>query len=281
MKKLFSIVCLTTLLLSTISFVSFAKGKIDGDEGFTVLESSTKVDAFYSLQLSGDVRYTLQRGDTNRIDIVSQDTQQGILLYEYDDYFLHIKNKPLENTKDIEVLITYAQDIHEIDVSGAVRLMEKTLTINKIDVSISGEVIMIIDALTACNVNFESSGNSLLEINNIAVDTFNVDMSGYGALNVAANQINTLVLDTSGTSNIAMPNTMIYNASIDTSGSSTATLWVADSLKINSSGATKISYFGDPVLEMEKSGNLTLEALSKERDPIQSEALNIPMPTCQ
>ena len=268
-----------SLIFLLISALSYANG--NSEKGFKELELSTEIGAFSSLELLGSASYILQRGDVNKIDITMQDTPAS-LLYRYEDDSLSIKNKNklFENSTDIKVLITYAQDISDIDIQGAIHLEDKKFTSNTLDLDTSGSGIIIIDALTVCDFNFDSSGSGLLEINNIAVNTFNVDMSGSGSLNVAANQINTFHLETSGSSNILMPNTMIHDASIETSGASTVNLWVADSLSIESSGSSDISYFGTPLLDVQSSGSGDIEALS-ERDTIKSEELNIPMPNCQ
>lgn len=93
--------------------------------------------------------------------------------------------------------------------------------------------------------NLEVSGASSLNLVNLNNDSLRVDSSGASNIKVEGSTKN-LVIDLSGASKINAENLQSENVSVDASGASKADVFASNKLEADISGASKVSYSGNP-----------------------------------
>jgi Putative auto-transporter adhesin, head GIN domain len=93
--------------------------------------------------------------------------------------------------------------------------------------------------------NLEVSGASKLSLTNLKNDSLRVDSSGASKIKVDGETKN-LEVELSGASRLDAENLKSENADIDASGASNATIFVSTDLKADLSGASSVTYSGNP-----------------------------------
>jgi Putative auto-transporter adhesin, head GIN domain len=89
------------------------------------------------------------------------------------------------------------------------------------------------------------SGASKVIANNIKTNSFNLDVSGASKIELSG-EANDLKIESSGASKINAENLKVANANVDVSGASHITVNATEEVKAEASGASKISYIGEP-----------------------------------
>lgn len=102
--------------------------------------------------------------------------------------------------------------------------------------------------------NLQISGASKISLANLKNDSLRVDSSGASKIKVDGETKN-LVVEMSGASRLDAENLKTENASVDASGASNANIFVSGDLKADLSGASHVTYSGNPKnLEKKTSG---------------------------
>ncbi|MDE6303127.1 MAG: DUF2807 domain-containing protein [Clostridia bacterium] len=173
---------------------------------------------------------------------------------------------------------------------------EGTLEYGKIDLRVSGASTFVADKIKADNIKFDVSGASNMTFNDIQATSMSLDSSGAskvvmsgkvdslrtqasGSVNMRCDSFEcpTIDLRSSGSSEIYLSGTgsvlnvhvsgsgkiwardfTLDRADIDASGSTNAELTVSTYLKVDTSGSSHISYWGDPEVEKHTSGTSTI-----------------------
>lgn len=100
--------------------------------------------------------------------------------------------------------------------------------------------------ISAPNIeNLQVSGASKLSLANLKNDTLKVDASGASKINIGGETRN-LEVELSGASKLDAENLKSENARIDGSGASNAAVNVSGDLRADLSGASKVTYTGNP-----------------------------------
>lgn len=109
--------------------------------------------------------------------------------------------------------------------------------------------------ISAPNIeNLEVSGASKLSLTNLKNDSLKVDASGASKIKIDGETRN-LEVELSGASRLDAENLKSENANVDGSGASNASINVSGDLKADLSGASKVTYTGNPKnLEKSTSG---------------------------
>ncbi len=108
-------------------------------------------------------------------------------------------------------------------------------TKNRLRVTIS------VPELTGMEISGATRANAL----NIRAENFKLRVSGASKVNVEG-EARSLDVDLSGASNIDAENLRTERAAVDASGASKATVFVSDTLNAEASGASRVSYSGNP-----------------------------------
>ncbi|MGI8882745.1 MAG: head GIN domain-containing protein [Pyrinomonadaceae bacterium] len=100
--------------------------------------------------------------------------------------------------------------------------------------------------ISAPNIeNLDISGASKVSLANLKNENLQIDSSGASKI-IVAGETENLTVDVSGASKIDAENLKSENASIDASGASKVSVFVANELKSDASGASSIIYSGSP-----------------------------------
>ena len=111
-------------------------------------------------------------------------------------------------------------------LTGAEEVKEVSLDFDDVDIRLSG-ASKVEGEITAGDANFNISGASIVRLRGAAED---------------------IVADVSGASYFHLDDFTDDNADINFSGASTGTVNVSDRLDANLSGASKLSYIGEPAM---------------------------------
>jgi hypothetical protein len=100
----------------------------------------------------------------------------------------------------------------------------------------------------------EVSGASDVKISKVNSKALKIDLSGASKV-IISGETQNLNLDTNGASKIDAENLTTENAIINSSGASNIKVFVSNELKVDASGASEITYSGNPqTVVKEKSG---------------------------
>ncbi|GAI08143.1 unnamed protein product, partial [marine sediment metagenome] len=128
---------------------------------------------------------------------------------------------------------------------------------DRLELEASGVSSFNIDDLKAGDTVFEISGGShVLGGIEIANGRFNVsgassiDLEGYAS---------DISIEASGASHVNLANFSVSNATVTISGASLVTVNASGTIDGNVSGASRLTYLGDPALTIEMSGDSTVD----------------------
>ena len=161
-------------------------------------------------------------------------------------------------------------DFEKIDASGAINIevfVQKDFSVEvqaddnllaNIKTEVSGDTLKIysedrISPKTRINVRIsmpeieglEVSGASNGNVSNVKADSLELKASGASKIKIDG-IANNLEADASGASTIDAGNLKVEDADVNASGASSATVSANNDLKVDASGASKISYSGEP-----------------------------------
>lgn len=155
-----------------------------------------------------------------------------------------------------------AGDNLDLEISGASRVNLSDLSTGHIDASISGASTLKMDVV-AGDVDMSISGVSRIEGGLIAQNMI-VDMSGASWIELEGSAKD-IAIDASGASRVLTEKFPVDNADISLSGASTCNIEVDGRIDINLSGASKLTYAGNPVLgSMSLSGGSTINGKTQD-----------------
>jgi hypothetical protein len=128
-------------------------------------------------------------------------------------------------------------------------LIETNVSGNKLQIELSESVRSksdMIVRISAPNIErVQSSGAARITANGIKNDSFSIDTSGASKVSVSG-QTSKLDIDVSGASNIDADQLTADSVNVDSSGASKVAVNAASELHIQASGASRITYSGDP-----------------------------------
>ena len=161
-------------------------------------------------------------------------------------------------------------DFNKVDAGGAINIevsVQKDFYVEvqaddnllaNIKTEVSGDTLKIysedrISPKTRINVKIsmpeieglEVSGASSGVVSNVKADSLELKASGASKIKIDGAAGN-LEADASGASTIDAENLKVEDANVDASGASSAIVSASNDLKVNASGASKISYTGEP-----------------------------------
>jgi hypothetical protein len=220
MKKLLLIPSLAILAFSSCDF-----NRVKGD-GHVVSKSFNQT-GFKNVDASSSMDVILKQGTDYSVKI---DAEENILQLidvrkEGDKLIVGFKdNISASPTKDIKVYIT-APEFHELEGSGACTFSNNgVLASNELKLDLSG----------ACNTHL-----------NVDVKKLDIEASGASEIEVRGKAVY-FAIDGSGSTSISAYQLMTDHADIGLSGAGDAQVSVAQSLKVDLSGAGSVKYKGNP-----------------------------------
>jgi cytoskeletal protein CcmA (bactofilin family) len=151
-------------------------------------------------------------------------------------------------------------ELFDLELSGA---SHGTVTgfesVEDLDIEVSGASSLNIEGIVAGDMRFDISGASQVT-DEVDADDVEFDVSGASTVRlqgVAAD----MELELSGASNAEMDDFLVSDASVNFSGASRGTVNVDGRLDVELSGASKLTYTGDPTIgDVDISGASTMQS---------------------
>ncbi len=218
-------ILLMILSLITVFTIGAFAGKQDRPTGsFTEIEISS---AFKVVLTQGNIEKLTLEGDDELLQRVITETRGNKLIINFKDGTYN------KSFKEVTVYLTF-KTLSSIELSGAVNLNgTNEMNFNDLELECSGA--------TKINLNLNAS-------------KLDCDFSGASNLSLEGN-VQALDIDVSGASKVNAEDLVVKNCNIDCSGASYIAIHVTDKLRAEGSGASKISYKGNPsIVESDMSG---------------------------
>lgn len=227
----------------------------------------TDLPAFNHIRLKGPIQMTLQQNQ-NRIVTVSHYDKEPIITVK--NGTLYIENTSvdqdeslfqwLKSNKDIKaVVVTLSTDLHQINRIEASKasdiLIADTLYSPQLYMELNG-ASQLKGAICAKLFKIEASGASNIE-SYIEANEVDFEVSGVSNMNLKgkAGKVN---YEASGASNISAKNLHANACTIECSGASAAEIYASESLDIDVSGMSHVSYSGQPKQLNENSSGMSV-----------------------
>jgi hypothetical protein len=228
---LFVMALLISGLMMNCGFVLTGSGELESKEypfhDFNSVEISSAFE--YEISQSGEYGVTVS-ADDNVIENV-QVTEEG------NNLKIGLKTTPRLGSLTLKTVVTMP-DLRGLTISGASHgTISGFYSVNDINIKVSGAG-KVSGNITADGVDFNISGASTVVLEGSA---------------------NNVVADVSGASRLNLVDFLVNNADVTLSGASSGTVNLSGKLDANLSGASKLTYIGEPVMgNINTSGASTL-----------------------
>jgi len=213
----------------------------------------TKLDAGYAFQVE------ITRADSFFVSITLDDNLYDYLEVSQAGSTLRIRLKSgYSYLRTTQRAIITMPDLRGLNLSGASRGdVSGFSSTDSLDIDLSGASSLDIDGLTAGNTDFNISGASRVYGSiEIADGDFNVSGASTVELEGTATDV---TMNVSGASTMRLRDFAVDDADIILSGASSATINASGSLDVNASGASGLTYTGNPTLgDIEVTGASTI-----------------------
>lgn len=195
-----------------------------------VLQEQREVTSFEGINVNNAIHVFLSQGNEESVKVEADDNIVPYIQTKVKDWILHITLKgeePIRNFSPklpMNVYVTI-KNLREIEANAAATVEgESAFQVETLELDIS----------SAANLDLEVKGE-------------NIDMDISSAANVTlSGQINSIKAEVSGACKLDGANLETLKANIDMSGASSATLKVKDELEYDVSGASRLTYSGNP-----------------------------------
>lgn len=192
--------------------------------------------SFTGIEISSAIKVVLTQGNTEKLTLEGDDDILQRVITETRGNKLIIKLKEGTYNKSSQEVTAYLtfKTLSSIELSGAVNLNgTNEMNFNDLEFECSGATKINLH-LNASKLDCDFSGASNLSLEG-SVQLLNIDISGASKLNAE--------------------DLVVKNCNIDCSGASYIAIHVTDKLRAEGSGASKISYKGNPsIVESDMSG---------------------------
>ncbi len=151
-------------------------------------------------------------------------------------------------------------ELFDLELSGAT---QGTVTgfesVEDLDIEVSGASSLELEGIMAVDMTFDVSGASQVT-GEVDADSIEFDVSGASTVRLQG-MAGDMELDLSGASNAGLEDFPVNDADINFSGASRGTVNVDGRLDVNLSGASKLTYTGNPTIgDVDISGASTMKS---------------------
>jgi hypothetical protein len=246
MKKTL-VVFITLALILSLSAISLAgcRGLIRGSGDLETREY--ELNNFTTIDVSHSFTYEVTQSSFYGVTVTADDNLFKYIEVTKTGERLEVGMKPnygYTNTH-LKVVITMPE-LRSIDVSGASTGFIKGFSSSEVLIAnISGASSLDLVDITTGDVDFEISGASGVTGSLIANDA-KFELSGASKIQLTDSAVD-LTVDASGASRVELGSFPVTDADIVFSGASWGTVSLSGTLDADLSGASRLSYIGDPV----------------------------------
>ncbi|NHZ72242.1 MAG: DUF2807 domain-containing protein [Aquificales bacterium] len=236
--KRFTLVFILLLVTLIVSACGFRTVRGSG----TLITESRNVSNFDHVELSGSGNVIVTQGEAESLTVETDDNimqyintgvRDGTLYMGFDEQISSVSFTQLTFTLTVKELV-------DVTTSGSWDVTVASLDTNRLDVNVDGSGDVTIDALTTEIVGVRIDGSSKVDV---AGGTTRQD----------------IIIDGSG--EYRAGDLYSETADIIISGSGEATVWVTESLAVDASGSSNISYYGSPSVSSSITGSGQVERL--------------------
>ncbi|MCJ7623535.1 MAG: DUF2807 domain-containing protein [Anaerolineaceae bacterium] len=246
-KRIYVITALfiASLLLSACG-IGFGRRVIRGSGD--VVSETREVSGFDRVRIEGAGELYLTQGETEALSIEAEDNiiteitskvENNVLIIGFEDKLFEDRVIPTEPIKFYLTVIA----LEELNISGAARVVSKSLNSEKFELDISGAADINIDSLTADSLDVNFSGGA------------ECDLSG---------EVSDLTLIVNGAGSFDASDLESTNSDITINGAAEVSLWVTEELDISINGAGSVRYYGNPQVSQNIEGIGSVRSLGEK-----------------
>ena len=192
-----------------------------------VITESREVNGFDGVSHTGIGRVIIVQGDEESLTIEADDNLLEYITSEVKSGTLELgftDNVRIDSASPITFTVS-VKDLKELDATG------------------TGSIE--IDELSADNLNISTSGTGSISIGTLTVTDLVVKAEGTGDIELAGN-VETQEIRRVGTGDYKAANLESKTAKVEAVGTGNVVVWVLDSLDVEITGTSKVSYYGSP-----------------------------------
>ncbi len=233
--KIKSILIGIGVALAIFILVPFNSFNLIGTKGSgNIIKETRQVSSFHGIEAGSAFSIIVKKGDVQNLQIETDDNIMPLIKSKVKDGVLELSTKgSINNASSFKVNITVAH-LDKVDISGACKLSSP-------------------DRFDEQDIEIDASGASKL-IFKVKTNHLDIDASGASTV-ILTGFANNADMEVSGASKLKAYELEINTADIDCSGASHAYINAKESLKGESSGASSITYMGNPkIVDIETSG---------------------------
>jgi hypothetical protein len=204
-------------------------------------------EGFTGVEISNAFEYEINRSDQFSISISARENIIDRLDITLSGKNLIVRLKPGSyNNTDTRAVITMPE-LSRLIVSGASRgNVSGFESSNTLELRISGASQLNMD-IAAGKTRLNASGASRVN-GDLAVQDAEITLSGASRCEIVGSAAST-VINASGASHFTAPDFRMQNTDVNVSGASSAVIFTEGDLNIQASGASSVTYLGDPVIK--------------------------------
>jgi hypothetical protein len=236
----FLIIGLFLITACGLSTIQDSREEITGSGN--VITESREVSGFDSVSHTGIGRVIIDQGDQESLTIEADDN-----ILEYITSEVKSGNLVLSFNEDVRFESTSSITFNV----GAKEIVELNST---------GTGSIEIDELSTDNLNFSTSGTGSISIGSLTANDLAVNANGTGDIQLAGN-VETQEINRVGTGDYDAPDLESKTAIVKATGTGSVVIWVLDSLDVEITGTSKVSYYGSPNVTQDISGTGSLTSL--------------------
>ncbi len=214
---------------------------------------------FTKLEISHVFQAKVTRSDSFSVGITADDNLLQYVVVRKSGNTLRIYLKAgyayIGATKMVEITMP---KIDKLSLSGASQgEVSGFRSSDRLEFEASGASSLNIDDMKAGDTGFEISGGSRV-LGGIEISEGRFNVSGASSINLEG-YAGDISIEASGVSQANLADFPVSNATVTISGASVVTVNASDTIDGNVSGASRLTYLGDPALTIEMSGDSTVE----------------------
>lgn len=218
---------LTIFIIGNLQIIAQNSNNTSMEGSGNVITKTVKTQPYNSINVSGSMDVTLQKGTEGNISITAAENVQDKIVVESDGTTLTIKMKnnfSLQNTKKISITVPF-EDISEISLSGSGNIEGK-------------------DMLKSSSLALNLQGSGEIKVS-VEANTLDAQLNGAGDMKLSGKTTDVEV-KTTGSGNFEGKELTSENAQIYISGSGDSTIFAKKSLKARIQGSGSIFCAGNP-----------------------------------
>jgi len=245
MKKVILAV-LVAVVLSSLSLASCIGGTVTGS-GNLKTETFNFTD-FTKVEAESGFQVELTKSSTFSVEITADNNVLEYIEVDKSGDTLRIRPKRnrIYRSATLRANITMP-DLRSLDLSGATRgTVSGFSSTENLDIDVSGASSVELTDVSTGDVKFDISGASKVT-GDITAGDADFDISGASTLQLEGSAKD-IIVEAGGASRVKLSGFTVNNANINLSGASSGTVNLDGRLDADLSGASKLSYIGEPTM---------------------------------